>query len=52
MPYNERWRNNYDKHVYDSPEERAERFERLLERQKFLEEKELYEYERRKDEGV
>ena len=32
--------------------ERAERFERLLERQKFLEEKELYEYERRKDEGV
>ena len=52
MTYNDRMRNKHDRHIYDSPEEREERFVRLLERQEFLEQKDLYRYECRKEEGV
>ena len=51
MTYSDRMRNKHDRHIYDSPEEREERFARLSEKREFLEQKALYEYERRKDEG-
>ena len=51
MTYYERLKKQYDRNIYCSPEEREERFRRLLENQKILEQKELYKCESRKEEG-
>ena len=48
----ERLKNQYDRHLYESPEEKEERLRRLLETQKISEQKELYKCECRKEEGV
>ena len=45
MTYYDRIRNRNDRSLYESPEEKDERFRRLLERQEFLEEKDLYKCE-------
>ena len=52
MAYYERLKNKYDRNVYCSPEEKEERFRRLLENQEFLKQKDLYKCECRKEEGV
>ena len=52
MTYYERLKNKYDRNVYCSPEEKEEKFRRLLENQKILEQKDLYKFECRKEEGV
>ena len=52
MTYYDRLRNRHDRHLYESPEEKEERFRRLLENQKNSEQKELYKFESRKEEGV
>ena len=52
MAYYERLKNKYDRNVYCSPEEKEERFRRLLENQKISEQKELYKCECREEEGV
>ena len=52
VTYYDRLRNRHDRHLYLSPEEREERFRRLLENQEFLKQKELYKFECRKEEGV
>ena len=52
MTYYDRIRNRNDRSIYESPEEKDERFRRLLERQEFLKEKDLYKCECRKEEGV
>ena len=51
MTYYERLRNRYDRHLYESPKEKEERFIRLLENQKISEQKELYKCECREEEG-
>ena len=52
MTYYDRLRNRYDKSLYLSPEEKEERFRRLMENQEISEQKDLYKYECRKEEGV
>lgn len=52
MTYYDRLRNRHDRHLYESPEEKNERFIRLLENQEISERKELYKCECRKEEGV
>ena len=52
MAYYERLKNKYDRNVYCSPEEKEERFRKLLENQKISEQKELYKCECREEEGV
>ena len=52
MTYYDRIRNRNDRSVYESPEDKEERFRRLLENQETLEQKELYKYECREEEGV
>ena len=51
MTYYDRLKNQYDRHLYESPEEKEERFRRLLENQKISEQKDLYKVERRKEKG-
>ena len=51
MTYYERLKNQYDRNIYCSPEEKKERFRRLLENQEISEQKELYKFECRKEEG-
>ena len=50
MTYYERLKNQYDRNIYCSPEEKEERFRRLLENQKNSEQKELYKCECREEE--
>ena len=50
MTYYDRLRNQHDRHLYESPEEKEESFRRLLERQEFLRNKELYKCECREEE--
>ena len=52
MTYYERIKNQYDRSLYESPEEKKEKFRRLMENQEILEQKELYNFECRKEEGV
>ena len=52
MTYYARIRNRNDRSIYESPEEKEERFRRLLERQEFLKEKALYKCECKEEEGV
>ena len=52
MTYYDRLRNQYDRNIYCSPEEKEERFKRLLENQEISEMKDLYKCECRKEEGV
>ena len=52
MTYYDRLRNRHDRHIYESPEEKEERFRKLLENQKISEQKELYKCECREEEGV
>ena len=52
MTYYDRLRNRHDRHLYESPEEKGERFRRLMENQKISEQKDLYKCESRKEEGV
>ena len=50
MTYYDRIRNRNDRSLYESPEEKDERFRRLLENQEFLKQKDLYKFECRKEE--
>ena len=50
MTYYDRLRNQYDRNIYCSSEEKEEKFRRLLERQEFLKEKDLYKCECREEE--
>ena len=50
MTYYDRLRNRHDRHLYESPEEKDERFRRLLENQKISEKKDLYKFECREEE--
>ena len=50
VTYYDRLRNRHDRHLYESPEEKEERFRRLLENQEFLKQKDLYKCEYRKEE--
>ena len=52
MTYYARIRNRHDRNLYESSEEKEERFRRLLENQEILEQKDLYKRECRKEEGV
>ena len=52
MTYYDRLRNRHDRHLYESPEEKEEKFRRLMENQEFLKQKDLYKFECRKEEGV
>ena len=52
MTYYERLKNKYDRNIYCSPEDKEERFRRLLENQEIAEQKDLYKCECRKEEGV
>ena len=49
MAYYERLKNKYDRNVYRSPDEKTERFMRLVEAEKERRLKEEYEAERRRD---
>ena len=50
MTYYARIRNRHDRNLYESPEDKKERFRRLLERQEFLKQKDLYKCECREEE--
>ena len=52
MTYYDRIRNRNDISIYESPEEKDERFRRLLERQETSRQKDLYKCECREEEGV
>ena len=52
MTYYDRIRNRNDRSIYESPEEKEERFRRLMENQKKSEQKDLYKFECSKEEGV
>ena len=52
MTYYERLKNKYDRNVYCSPEEKTERFMRLVEAEKERRLKEEYRAEIRKDQEV
>ena len=45
MTYYERLKNRHDRHLYESPEEKGERFRRLLENQEISEQRDLYKYD-------
>ena len=45
MTYYDRIRNRNDRSLYESPEEKDEKFRRLLENQETSEQKELYTYD-------
>ena len=49
MTYYDRLRNRHDRNLYESPEEKEERFRRLLENQEISEQKELYTYDSYKE---
>ena len=51
MTYYDRLRNRHDRHLYESPEEKEESFRRLMENQEISEQKDLYKFECRKEEG-
>ena len=50
MTYYARIRNRNDRSLYESPEEKEERFRRLLENKEILEQKDLYKCECREEE--
>ena len=50
MTYYARIKNRKDRSLYESPEEKDERFRRLLENQEISEQKELYKFECREEE--
>ena len=52
MTYYDRIRNRKDRSLYESPEEKEERFRRLLENQEISEQKDLYKSECREEEGA
>ena len=52
VTYYDRLRNRHDRHLYESPEEKEERFGRLLENQEISKQKDLYKCECREEEGV
>ena len=52
VTYYDRLRNRHDRHLYESPEDKEERFRRLMENQEISEQKDLYKCECRKEEGV
>ena len=52
MTYYERLKNKYDRNVYCSPEEKEERFRKMLEAKKRRRLKEEHEAEIRKDQEV
>ena len=52
MTYYARIRNRNDRSLYESPEEKGERFRRLMENQEISEQKDLYKFECKKEEGV
>ena len=52
MTYYDRIRNRHDRSIYESPEEKDERFRRLMENQENSRQKELYKCECREEEGV
>ena len=45
MTYYDRLRNRHDRHLYESPEEKEERFRRLMENQGISEQRDLYTYD-------
>ena len=45
MTYYDRLRNRHDRHLYESPEEKDEKFKRLLENQEISEQRDLYKYD-------
>ena len=45
MTYYDRLRNRHDRNMYESPEEKDERFRRLLENQEISEQRDLYKYD-------
>ena len=45
MTYYDRLKNQYDRHLYESPEEKEERLRRLLENQEISEQRDLYKYD-------
>ena len=45
MTYYDRLRNRHDRHIYESPEEKEEKFRRLLENQEISEQRDLYKYD-------
>ena len=45
MTYYDRLRNRHDRHLYESPEEKEERFRRLMENQEISEQRDLYTYD-------
>ena len=45
MTYYDRIRNRNDRSLYESPEERDEKFRRLLENQEISEQRDLYKYD-------
>ena len=52
MTYYDRLRNRHDRHLYESPEEKEEKFRKLMENQEISEQKDLYKFECKKEEGV
>ena len=50
VTYYDRLRNRHDRHLYESPEDKQERFRRLFENQEFLRQKDLYKCECREEE--
>ena len=49
MTYYDRIRNRKDRSLYESPDERDEKFRRLLENQEISEQRDLYKFECRKE---
>ena len=49
MTYYDKIRNRNDRSIYESPEDKEERFRRLLENQEISEQKELYTYDSYKE---
>ena len=52
MTYYDRLRNRHDRHLYESPEEKEEKFRKLMENQEISEQKDLYKFECKKEKGV
>ena len=50
MTYYDRIRNRNDRHLYESPEDKEERFRRLMENKEISEQKDLYKCECREEE--
>ena len=45
MTYYDRIKNQYDRSLYESPDERDEKFRRLMENQEISEQRDLYKYD-------